>query len=229
MRYLIALAALLFGGNALAADLMVSRAPASSAPIVKTSWSGFYLGGFAGYGANITNTVLTAGTTVQDLGQTPHGIIGGGGIGVDFQVSEYLVLGAFADIGVANLKAAGDIASGGAPLVTLHNATNYLGAAGGRLGYLISPANMLYVKGGMAFGGAKPNLQVATVAQGISDTSTGWMVGGGIEHKFGQNFSIFGEFDYTRLGDKTLTIAQTVTSDSKYHIQAGKAGLRFRF
>jgi outer membrane immunogenic protein len=190
------------------------------------------VGASVGYGANLAETQLTMGTSIADLGAIPRGIIGSAGAGFDIQVSEYVVMGIFADAGIANLKAKGAVTAGSLPVVTFGNATNYLGAAGARIGYLVSPANLVYIKGGMGFGGAKPDLSAVGTDKSVSDTSIGWMVGGGIEHRVGANWSIFAESSYTRLGDQPLVIdlgkGPVATSSNKFEIMKAEAGIRLR-
>lgn len=231
MRLFVAMLALgVTSGVASAADMVPLKAPAAAVPYSK-SWDGFYLGAYVGYGVNTTTAIVNQAPLTINIGDAPRGFLGGGIVGADWQVAPTFVLGAFANVGIANLNAHGALTVADIQMLGVANATNYIGAVGARAGYLISPDNLAYVKGGFAFGGAKPNFAAIGTVQSISDTSTGWMAGAGMEHRFSQNknVSIFLEGTYTRLGDKTLTLAETMTSTAKYHIVEQKAGLKYRF
>lgn len=209
-----------------AADLAL-KAPAM--PAYSKNWSGFYLGAYVGYGINTTAAIVTETPLTINLGDAPRGFLGGGIVGADWQVNQNFVLGVFANAAIANMKAHGALSVANIQTIGIDNASNYVGAIGGRAGYIVSADNLLYAKGGFAFGGAKPDFAAIGTAKGISDTSTGWMAGAGMEHRFGSNVSVFLEGTYTRLGDKTLTLAQTMTSTAKYHIVEQKVGLQYRF
>lgn len=230
MRTLVAMLALGVSTGAMAADMIPLKAPAA-VPAYSKSWDGFYLGGYIGYGVNTTTSIVNETPLTINLGDAPRGFLGGGVIGADWQVAPTFVLGVFANAAVANLNAHGAFNVANVQMLGVGNATNYIGALGARAGYLISPDNLAYVKGGFAFGGAKPDFAAIGTAKSISDTSTGWMAGAGMEHRFSQNknVSIFLEGTYTRLGDKTLTIAEVMTSTAKYHIVEQKVGLQYRF
>lgn len=230
MRMLIAMLALGVSTGAIAADMVPLKAPVPSTTYSK-SWDGFYMGAYVGYGINTTTAIVNQVPLTINIGDAPRGFLGGGIVGADWQVAPTFVLGVFVNAGIANLNAHGAFTVANVQMLGVGNATNYIGAVGARAGYLISPDNLAYVKGGFAFGGAKPDFAAIGTAKSISDTSTGWMAGAGMEHRFSQNknVSIFLEGTYTRLGDKTLTLAETMTSTAKYHVVEQKVGLQYRF
>lgn len=229
MKFYATLFTLTLSSSAFAADMIPLKAPVTQA--YAKSWDGFYLGGYVGYGVNTTTSIVSEAPLTINLGDAPRGFLGGGIIGADWQVAPTFVLGVFANAAVANLNAHGAFNVANVQMLGVGNATNYIGAFGARAGYLISPDNLAYVKGGFAFGGAKPDFAAIGTTKAVSDTSTGWMAGAGMEHRFSQNknISIFLEGTYTRLGDKTLTLAQVMTSTAKYHIVEQKVGLQYRF
>lgn len=230
MRILVAMLALGVSTGATAADMVPLKAPVPATAYAK-SWDGFYLGGYVGYGINTTGAIVSAAPLTINLGDAPRGFLGGGIVGADWQVNQAFVLGVFANAAIANLKSHGALTAGNVQTLGIDNASNYIGAVGARAGFLISPDNLAYIKGGFAFGGAKPDFAAIGTAKAINDTSTGWMAGAGMEHRFSQNknVSIFLEGTYTRLGDKTLTIAEAMTSTAKYHVVEQKVGLQYRF
>lgn len=229
---LVALAGLSAGAmassGAMAADMIPVKATPPSTTYSK-SWSGFYLGAYVGYGINTTAAIVDQGPLSINLGDAPRGFLGGGVVGADWQVNQNFVLGVFANTAIANLKAHGAMTVGGVQTLGIDNASNYIGAIGGRAGFLVSDNNLLYGKGGFAFGGAKPDFTAIGTTKAISDTSTGWVAGAGMEHRFSPNVSVFLEGTYTRLGDKTLTLAPLMTSTAKYHIVEQKIGMQYRF
>lgn len=227
MKYgLIAL--LLASTSAFAADMPVKAA--KMIPIGLPTWSGLYLGGHVGYGVDLTNTTITAATTTIDIGAIPRGPLIGAQVGYDWQAASNLVIGVRLDGDFANMRATGAVG----PTISLENVTNYLGDADVRLGYSgFGNHVLMYVNGGFAFGGRKPNLSaIGTPVVAASDTSTGWNVGGGIETRLTEHVSTFAEFNYYDLGTQSLnaTIGGTtlVTSSTPFKFGVAKLGLNLR-
>ncbi|MGA9601552.1 MAG: outer membrane beta-barrel protein, partial [Methylocystis sp.] len=93
---------------------------------------------------------------------------------------------------------------------------DYIGTVRGRIGALINPALLVYVTGGLAYGGVNsstsqlqsgvgaifgPALTPAWGASGsYSDTRTGWTAGAGLEWMFWPNWSAKVEYLYYDLG-----------------------------
>jgi opacity protein-like surface antigen len=225
-----------------AADLSYKAnvASAAAAAQMPANWSGLYLSGYGLYGANLTNTniVDNMGLGIStDLASAPHGPGLGGAIGYNYQfVPNGIVIGVRGDIAYANMQGGGNAS---APLtgatLSVTNATNYLGDLDAIVGLPLSQNGRLlgYLGGGFAFGGAKPNLQVATLAAAASDTSTGWNVLAGLAYQITPNWQVFMEGDYFQLGDKSLTTTfnnvPVATSLTKYHIFEQKLGVSFKF
>ena len=212
---------------AAAADLSFYK----SAPLSTYSWTGFYIDGFVGGAVNSTNENVTGNTFSANVSAAPKGVVGGGGMGYDWDLGRPLVFGLFAEGALANIDGSGNLSAPKLP-VTVSNATNYLLGIGGRLGWLIDSSTLLYVKGGFAGGGAHPNFS-ATVSQSIDDTSTGWLVGAGLEKRITANWSVRAEYEHYELGDRTLTINlggnNIMTNTARYSIEIGKVGLAYRF
>src|SRR5882724_8581321 len=150
MKSLAFVAALVISTGAYAADMVPLKAPSTVAPYSK-SWDGFYLGAYVGYGVNTTTAVVQEAPLTINLGDAPRGFLGGGVVGADWQVAPTFVLGVFANAGIANLNAHGAFTVADVQMLGVGNATNYIGAVGARAGYLISPDNLAYAKGGFAF------------------------------------------------------------------------------
>jgi outer membrane immunogenic protein len=225
-------------GSAMAADLPVKgRPPAVVAEVF--SWSGFYVGGNAGYdwGRASFNTVLTAPapflpidvaaiSTASSPRLKPSGFTGGGQAGYNWQLGS-AVFGVEADIESFRLRASttgtfpfpstlpGGVA--GPPTAffnpTTSVATDWLFTARDRIGW----ANdhwLLYATGGLAVTKVNSTQSVALLAPFLfnsvaSDTRVGWTVGAGFEYMFAGNWSVKGEYLYLDFG--TLNGAGVLT------------------
>ncbi|HWS65692.1 MAG TPA: outer membrane beta-barrel protein [Steroidobacteraceae bacterium] len=235
MKYLmipLAALAVILSGLAHAADMRQPVPYMKAVPALELySWSGLYFTGYAQYGANFTNQTTQALGASIDLGAAPHGPGLGGSLSLLYQLpASPWVLGLRADMSWANLQGTGALATGGNALL-VSNATNYLGSLNGIFGYTLGSDQKLlaYLTGGAGFGGAKPNLQVNGLAQGLSDTSIGYDIGGGLAYALSPNWSMFIEGDYFKLGGKSVTIPSLgVTSNAAYDIFMQKAGFSFR-
>jgi outer membrane immunogenic protein len=218
--------------SAAAADLRVTKAPVAVA--AGYSWGGLYLSGFGDYGINFTNMATQAGPVTIDLASAPHGFGVGGGVAFLYQApASPWVLGVRGDIGWLNMQGSGAVSMLTLSGLSVSNATNYLGDANVVVGYTLDPRLLAYLTGGLAFGGAKPNLQFGTLAAAASDTSVGFDIGGGLAYAITSSTSIFIEGDYYQLGGKALSIAgpngvPLVTSTANYNIAVQKVGLNFR-
>lgn len=219
--------------SASAADLKTRPPVYTKAPIETAfSWSGFYLSGYGAYGANLSGTTLNMGTATVDMGGIPHGPGVGGSLEVLYDTGVW-VLGVRGDIGIAAFKGSGAASVSGFPLVTVSNATNYLGSFNAELGYKFAPRLLGYVTGGLGFGGLHPNLQVMGLQAAASDTSVGWDFGAGLRYALTDNWSVFIEGDYFDLGAKSLTATlngvPVATSTNKLNFIEQRAGISFKF
>jgi outer membrane immunogenic protein len=156
------------------------------------------------------------------------GFGGGGQVGYNRQYSfagYSLLAGVEADIqGIASNKGSGQNPMSAAVLTfTGHNqfttytntASNnylsYIGTARGRVGFLATPALLLYGTGGLAYGQANLSLnqfQQFGIAVGWSNstssrTQVGWTAGGGLEWMFAPSWSIKAEYLYYDLGKQS--------------------------
>lgn len=217
------------------ADLPVKGLPYQGVPAVM-SWAGLGIEGFGLYGVNFggasTHDDLGAGL-VDELSGHPSGPGIGGGFWYFFQPSPNgIVFGLRAEIAYANMQAG---ASSNISGLSISNATNYLGDIDACLGLPLSSDGRLlgYGCGGFGFGGAKPNLQVASLQAAASDTSTGYNVALGLKYAVTQNWIVGIEGDYFKLGDKSLTATiggvPIITSTAKYDIFAQKFMVGYKF
>lgn len=186
-RFAIGLAAAvsLFATGAMAADL-AARPYVKAPPMVEPiwSWTGFYVGGNAGYSWGRSRTDVSYYSTTTGLPIAPpagsitsasfdmNGAIAGGQIGYNWQVNNWL-LGLEGDAQWSDEKGrAGYLCAttlAGSPCIpgvtfvpgaagtalTIDQKLEWFGTVRGRAGILAAPRWLLYVTGGLAFGEIK--------------------------------------------------------------------------
>jgi outer membrane immunogenic protein len=228
-------ATMLFAGPALAADLNrpppVYKAP-PLAPLF--SWTGWYIGGNAGYGwGESTNPAISSNLVVEGVAVSglvfpslsPKGFVGGGQIGYDWQVNPSWVVGLVADFQGADIKASstnsGDLVTRAALPVrftvaeSLSEKLDFLGTVRGRLGY--AAGNWLfYGSGGVAYGDVRSTVDftvsTASNANNIeaipgshTETRGGWAAGGGVNYALTPNWIVGADYLHYDLGHTSVT------------------------
>jgi outer membrane immunogenic protein len=205
-----------------AADLPTTtpnyKAPAASAAY---NWTGFYVGGNAGYGwgkvDNNVNLLDTFGGLTGTDSLTTSGKLGGwlGGIqaGYNWQTGS-MVLGVEADIDFGNIKADSFVAPvmSGGPVAgsyyQAHEQIKWFGTARGRIGFTPTNQWLVYATGGLAFGrvdySALTSFPLIQYAGSESATKSGWTLGAGTEVAVGNNWSAKVEYLYYDLGSKRV-------------------------
>jgi outer membrane immunogenic protein len=213
--------------SASAADL--AARPYTKAPVVVDpayDWSGFYIGGNAGYswgrqrtdgtlsGTQNVSVFRTAGPTlissVDTIAAAPlvgrgnmDGFIGGGQIGYNWQRSKWL-FGLEADIQGSDERATSEVCLTaacpvGSGLFTANYKLDWFGTVRGRVGFLPTDRVLLYATGGLAYGHVTANAPAIPVSWG--STRAGWTVGAGAEAAIDRNWSVKVEYLYMDLGN----------------------------
>lgn len=184
---------LLAAGAATAADLPARKGPVMApvyAPVF--TWTGFYVGGNAGYGWGNVNAGNTFATRTVTIGDT-DGFVGGGQIGYNYQMGQF-VLGLEADIQGADLKTGSNVFGDSV-------STDYYGTVRARVGVAFDRI-LPYVTGGWAYGNVK------TTIGGVGSTDKthtgGYVLGAGIEYAFTNNLVGGVEYQYVDLGEKNV-------------------------
>jgi outer membrane immunogenic protein len=264
---LIALASMALIMPALAADLAprpVYKAPPPPPPPLAWSWTGFYIGSNFGWIGSTDNTITNTGTdggaaglgSYLGVGAIPATVgishsnfLGGGQIGYNLQWTPDWVVGLEADFAGIASPSGTVIAgfSGNAALVPAQSgfsrALDDLGTVRGRVGYLASPAWLLYATGGLAYGETKlvSAFACATCATPAAISSltdnwqVGWTAGAGVEWRFAPQWSVKAEYLYVDLGSISNTITynygptSTLTSTYKEHDNIVRAGINYKF
>jgi outer membrane immunogenic protein len=233
-RALLAAATMLIAcglGHASAADL-AARAPVYKAPPpapAPYSWTGFYVGG--DIGALWTHS----GAGVWDPGPNPFSFgefpitgnlqkdgqfVGGVHVGYNYQFAPTWVAGIEGDWSGTDAKASFtrswiNTVVGLRPdsQSTLSIKENWLATVRARIGYLVTPAALVYFTGGAAWGdfdyAANAHNETFTyvATSQFSKTQAGYVLGGGFEYEFWGNWSARAEYLYYHLSTTAATTA----------------------
>ncbi len=231
MRKLIlaAIGAAAVAGSAVAADLPSRAAPVLAAPAPVFTWTGAYLGGQIGYAWTKGDSAIdsvghsAAGDSFYDtyrLQSNSSGVIAGGHIGYNLQISQW-VLGIEGDLDGSSLsKSSNFLAYSNYYQDTINTAAqSSLGVQSsirGRVGVAFDRV-LLYGTGGVAFGGS--NSFVSTSYPGcvrtggnnclfgvgpffghnsFSRTLVGWTAGAGVEYAITNNWLVRAEYRFTQ-------------------------------
>jgi outer membrane immunogenic protein len=234
-NFLLGAAALVaVAGPAYAADLPL-KAVAPPAPVY--DWTGFYIGGNLGGGfaaSTLTGFSGSPGLAANfAAGQFPTvlapgagGLIGGGQIGYNWQVSPLWVVGLESDGQYSGYKGRSSVMpTPTGPLVpfatSVEQHSDWYGTFRGRAGILATPSVLLYGTGGVAYGQTEASFStVATgfaipcpvalpCAAGSAATSTrvGWTAGAGFEIMSVPHWIFRVEYLYMDLGTQSVTAA----------------------
>jgi outer membrane immunogenic protein len=207
-------AGLAWTATALAADIPV-KAPPAVAPVA--SWTGFYLGGNVGLsvGRDPTLASFTGPGAIfvparEQFHVSPFGVVGGGQIGYNLQMAPNWVVGVEADFQGSGQTDSDNCVLNpclpGQTIETLTQKIHWFGTVRGRTGWTNGPA-LFYVTGGWAYGRVTADLLLLGLgapppfaAVSVTDTKSGWTVGGGIEAQIIGNWTGKIEYLYMDLG-----------------------------
>jgi outer membrane immunogenic protein len=220
-------------GSALAADLPSHKGPPVYLPPPPVfSWTGFYVGANLGGGWRdhndnnnwapfvdpVTGTVLFVPSLNGGNGNS-GGVVGGGQIGYNFQLSPWLVAGVETDFQGTSIGSSGN--GGGARLP-------WFGTVRGRLGVTpLDPHILIYGTGGFAYG----EVERSGIWNAWNQTEAGWTAGGGVEWAFLPNWSAKGEYLYTDLSSNNNNGGGWGWGDnhSHYRFNTIRGGLNYHF
>jgi outer membrane immunogenic protein len=186
----IAVAALI-GTPAFAADMAVKASPRALPVAPAYNWTGWYVGGNAGYGwsdgpcftfspDNIAGGFLlngfgTEGINVHSGCFNTSGFIGGGQLGYNWQFQKTWVAGLEADIDYSNVRGSGSFpatlflpsAPSQPALVAAGERLEWFGTVRARLGFLPIERLLVFATGGLAYGETKQNASITTLGAGF--------------------------------------------------------------
>ncbi|HET8544877.1 MAG TPA: hypothetical protein VFL68_10250 [Pseudolabrys sp.] len=210
-----ALSIAVMGGAVSAADLPAKAPIYKAPPAVIYNWTGFYVAGGFGYGMfNLDSSLTNNGVLVSDnVTNAGRGLFGTVGLGFDYQFSDRIVGGVFADFDFSNIKGhfsdpwwerSGEIKQ------------TWAWAAGARVGYLVNPAVLSYF--GAGFTRARFS-SVALTDSGLgtsglditeAQTYNGWFLSSGVEAMLPglPGWSVKTEYRFADYGKKDVPIIE---------------------
>lgn len=217
-------------GAAAAADVMPPPPPLPPPPMPLVrifSWTGFYIGGNAGW-----SRTTGSGTFTSPLGADPFTVsngssfLGGAQAGYNWQVGSF-VLGGETDFqGTTGSSSLGAIAG---PTVSATAEMPWFGTVRGRVGYAIERV-LVYATGGAAYGDSTWNGTVST-AGSFSNSTTfwTWTAGAGVEMAFGDCWSAKVEYLYVGTPSTTPTIPTITAVSGNANTNIVRAGINYHF
>jgi outer membrane immunogenic protein len=226
---------------AIGSAVCIGAAPAADlAPYTKTpvfvqpgyDWTGGYIGVNVGYsfGRSADTSSLSglapAPLFTDTLSSHMDGVVGGGQIGYNFQMQNWL-WGVETDFQGSGQKSnhvytcpVGICTAGVGPFglfpgpavpVTMSQELDWFGTLRGRVGVVVVPRVLLYATGGLAYGQVDSHSTLLG-ASTATNTNVGWTAGGGIEGAITQDWSVRLEYLYLDLGTVSNTFNTTVAA-----------------
>jgi outer membrane immunogenic protein len=221
-------------------------------------WTGFYMRAQAGYGWQSSfvsyATPLAAFQANIDNGHYPQvtsdsaGPMGGLHAGYNFQFARQWFAGFEADISASAMRGTDRLLnSDPAPLHSyVKTSLDWFATARGRLGFLPSENMAVFVTGGLAAARARLSASVvaATATEcspavggacgDVSETKTGWTLGGGATWKLDRNWAVKAEYLYYDLGSiqtdmQTPTGVTLLTATAQFRGNVVRGGLSYQF
>lgn len=257
-RLILIVAALAFAGPAVAADLPV-KARIIPAVIVQQSFAGFYAGIQTGYGWSqesmsfagndaIAGAVVATGAVPASLRTEGRGWNIGGVAGYNWQNGAFLA-GIETSLNWSDLGGSQSqlltVAPLGLPLgltTTAEQSLDWYGRLVGRLGVVVFDRALIYVDGGLAYGGLKNSASITLIAPApfgtsalasVDQTKAGWTIGAGFEAAIADGWRLKAGYEYLDFGGNTLAlnanvagvvpVSFTAAQDNKFHV--AKIGL----
>lgn len=159
--------------SAFAADMAVKAPPPQPSPLPASSWTGFYIGGNAGYGWNDPTVSVTAndpvaldntcddlsvpgGTCIPPTAFNIHGALGGLQAGYNWQVNQTWLLGVETDFDWSHIRGTGSsnflLGTGSSSSFQASENVKWFGTVRARIGFLPLNNVLLYATGGLAYG-----------------------------------------------------------------------------
>jgi len=173
------------------------------------SWTGLYVGVHGG-----------GGWADLGVGDTGSGFIGGGQVGYNYQVNQW-VIGLEAEVSGAGIK--NNLASFG-PITASFN-WNSLATLSSRFGYAFDNW-LVYGKAGAAWADVSANVSAFGMQMvSAGGTANGWVAGVGAEYAFQNNWSAKIEYNAFGFGSDSATFI----SGNDVTVQTVKAGVNYRF
>lgn len=235
MQILLAMLALATAQPVLAADPTM---PEGAAPAA--TWSGFYAGLHGGYGwgnSDLTNS-SPPGPPSRTVSLDPNGLFGGVQAGYNWQMGN-VVVGAVGDFSIGDMNDSFTNVPPPGPPFTATAEVEWMATLRARAGMLLGDQTLVYGHGGLAIGSIRgswigsANGVVGEPWNGTGrETSVGWVIGAGVEHRFTDKLSVFAEYAYADFGSQTFNDpppGPAVTFTQNTNVQTLKVGFNVHF
>jgi outer membrane immunogenic protein len=158
-------------GAAAAADVLPLPPPLPPPlpmPVVQVfSWTGFYIGGNAGWGWTNGSGTFTTALGADPFTVSSNGFLGGAQLGYNWQTGPF-VLGAEADF--QGTTASGSLNASAGPTISATAKTPWFGTVRGRVGYAMDRI-LLYATAGTVYGDSSWSGTESTVGNFSSSTT----------------------------------------------------------
>ena len=215
--------------TAFAADLPVPPAypPQAYVPVASPfSWTGFYIGGNAGYGWNHGSGTFTTATGSGPFSTSGNSFLGGAEAGFNWQ-SGWLVLGMETDFqGITGSEPVNAIVGGTAIAATAK--TPWFGTFRGRVGFAFDRF-MIYGSAGGVYGDATLNGTSGATSFSSSATYVSWTAGGGVEWAFWGPLSAKVEYLYIGSPSVIPSVPGVTSASGSASANIIRAGLNYHF
>lgn len=195
------------------------------------TWTGLYIGAHVGYGWSDADWQFDA-TPGVSTNHSGSGALAGGQIGYNIQTGR-MVFGVEADLSATWID--GGTACPGATFNCDHS-YNWLASVRGRAGYAVNHnRTLLYATAGVAWADVDYTSRDAATGvafgTGVSNTHTGWVAGGGVEHMLTSNFTARIEYLYYGFDSVTAPAGTLGTGPASLDLaaQTVRFGLNFKF
>lgn len=217
-KVFLALIAALAASASYAADLPSRKGPPPVlAPLPPPLiWNGFYVGGNVGGGWLDS---YGSGWGWAGGNSSNAGVVGGGQVGYNYQISPLLVLGVETDFQGSS------VGGNGSNWAAVTRRVDWFGTVRGRVGVsLFSPQLLFYGTGGFAYGDIGLNYGWAGT---LREVGTGWTAGGGVEWAFLPNWSAKVEYLFTNIGASSWGGFNSI--EQRVHLHTVRAGVNYHF
>jgi outer membrane immunogenic protein len=183
-------------------------------------WTGFYAGAGIGAGTAVHGQsvdVAGFGTVFSDS-TGGQGLLASVTAGYDYRVLPNLVFGAFVDFDWSGISA--EVSDLSASFSSAEHRHSW--AVGARVGYLASPATLLYLAGGYS--------QAAFTFDTLGSLDfQGYFASAGIETQLAGNWWVRGEYRFTQFEALTVDLCGCASLDIETSMQTGRLLLIYRF
>lgn len=181
------------------------------------NWSGVYVGFGVGAGANVhkLSSDFAPGVSLNGIGG--EGVYGQATVGYDYMVSQRFLLGGLIDAHVGTIKTSVDAGILGGLSADIKETYGF--DVGVRAGYLLTPSTMGYVLGGYAWQKYKLDTNAGV---GTDWDQGGYFVGAGVETAINSNWTLKGEYRYTRFGTKDNAFSELGVPDGALNLDTSR-------